>query len=79
MNLQFAVSQASLIFQKKNPDAVTTFSQFPISLAAAGHLSATTNFWVHNIARLSYEKQGNKAAATNFRHVHFLCDLIAFF
>ena len=30
------------------------------------------------VARLQYEKQGRKAAATNFRHVHFLCDLLAF-
>ena len=33
---------------------------------------------VYYTARLSYEKQGRKAAATNFRHVHFLCDLLAF-
>ena len=33
---------------------------------------------VNNTARLPYEKQGRKAAATNFRHVHFLCDLFAF-
>ena len=33
---------------------------------------------VNNTERLSYEKQGRKAAATNFRHVHFLCDLFAF-
>ena len=33
---------------------------------------------VNNTARLSYENQGRKAAATNFRHVHFLCDLFAF-
>ena len=33
---------------------------------------------VNNTARLPYEKQGHKAAATNFRHVHFLCDLFAF-
>ena len=33
---------------------------------------------VYYTARLPYEKQGRKAAATNFRHVHFLCDLFAF-
>ena len=33
---------------------------------------------VNNTARLSYAKQGCKAAATNFRHVHLLCDLFAF-
>ena len=33
---------------------------------------------VYYTARLSYEKQGREAAATNFRHVHFLCDLHAF-
>ena len=33
---------------------------------------------VYYTARLPYEKQGRKAAATNFRHVHFLCDLLAF-
>ena len=33
---------------------------------------------VNNTARLPYEKQGRKAAATNFRHVHFLCNLFAF-
>ena len=33
---------------------------------------------VNNTARLPCEKQGRKAAATNFRHVHFLCDLFAF-
>ena len=33
---------------------------------------------VNNTARLPFEKQGRKAAATNFRHVHFLCDLFAF-
>ena len=33
---------------------------------------------VNNTPRLSYEKQGRKAAATSFRHVHFLCDLFAF-
>ena len=33
---------------------------------------------VNNTTRLPYEKQGRKAAATNFRHVHFLCDLFAF-
>ena len=33
---------------------------------------------VNNTARLSYEKQGRKAAATNFRHVHLFCDLFAF-
>ena len=33
---------------------------------------------VNNTARLLYEKQGHKAAATNFRHVHFLCDLFVF-
>ena len=33
---------------------------------------------VYYTARLSYEKQGRKAATTNFRHVHFLCDLLAF-
>ena len=33
---------------------------------------------VNNTARLPYEKQGRKAVATNFRHVHFLCDLFAF-
>ena len=32
---------------------------------------------VYYTARLPYEKQGRKAA-TNFRHVHFLCDLLAF-
>ena len=55
------------------------------------HLSVKTNFLVsfgslkvlfqgvvNNTARLPYEKQGRKAAATNFRHVHFLCDLFAF-
>ena len=30
---------------------------------------------VNNTARLSYEKQSRKATATNFQHVHFLCDL----
>ena len=33
---------------------------------------------VYYTARLPYEKQSHKAAATNFRHVHFLCDLLAF-
>ena len=33
---------------------------------------------MNNTTRLSYEKQGRKAAATNIRHVHFLCDLFAF-
>ena len=33
---------------------------------------------VYYTARLPYEKQGRKAAATNFRQVHFLCDLLAF-
>ena len=33
---------------------------------------------VNNTARLPYEKQGCKAAATNFGHVHFLCNLFAF-
>ena len=33
---------------------------------------------VYYTARLPYENQGRKAAATNFRHVHFLCDLLAF-
>ena len=33
---------------------------------------------VYYTARLPYEKQGRKAAAKNFRHVHFLCDLLAF-
>ena len=33
---------------------------------------------VYYTARLPYKKQGRKAAATNFRHVHFLCDLLAF-
>ena len=33
---------------------------------------------VYYTARLPYEKQGRKAAATNFQHVHFLCDLLAF-
>ena len=33
---------------------------------------------VNNTARLPYKPQGRKAAATNFRHVHFLCDLFAF-
>ena len=33
---------------------------------------------VYYTARLPYEKQGRKAAATNFRHFHFLCDLLAF-
>ena len=33
---------------------------------------------VYYTAKLPYEKQGRKAAATNFRHVHFLCDLFAF-
>ena len=33
---------------------------------------------VNNTARLPYEKHRRKAAATNFRHVHFLCDLFAF-
>ena len=33
---------------------------------------------VNNTVRLPYEKQGRKAAATNFRHFHFLCDLFAF-
>ena len=33
---------------------------------------------VNNTARLPYKKQDRKAAATNFRHVHFLCDLFAF-
>ena len=33
---------------------------------------------VYYTARLSYAKQGRKAAATNVRHVHFLCDLLAF-
>ena len=33
---------------------------------------------VYYTARLPYEKQGRKAAATNFGHVHFLCDLLAF-
>ena len=33
---------------------------------------------VYYTARLPYEKQGRKAAATNFRHVHFRCDLLAF-
>ena len=33
---------------------------------------------VYYTARLPYEKQGRKAAPTNFRHVHFLCDLLAF-
>ena len=33
---------------------------------------------MNNTATLPYEKQGRKAAATNFRHVHFLCDLFAF-
>ena len=33
---------------------------------------------VYYTARLPYEKKGRKAAATNFRHVHFLCDLLAF-
>ena len=33
---------------------------------------------VNNTTRLPYEKQRLKAAATNFRHVHFLCDLFAF-
>ena len=30
---------------------------------------------VYYTARLPYEKQGRKAAATNFRHVHFLCEV----
>ena len=33
---------------------------------------------VNNTTRLPYEKQGHKAAATKFRHVHFICDLFAF-
>ena len=33
---------------------------------------------VYYNARLPYEKQGRKAAATNFQHVHFPCDLFAF-
>ena len=33
---------------------------------------------VYYTARLPYKKQCRKAAATNFRHVHFLCDLLAF-
>ena len=33
---------------------------------------------VYYTARLPYERQGRKAAATNLRHVHFLCDLLAF-
>ena len=33
---------------------------------------------VYYTARLPYQKQGRKAAAMNFRHVHFLCDLFAF-
>ena len=33
---------------------------------------------VNNTARLPYEKQGCKTAVTNFRRVHFLCDLFAF-
>ena len=33
---------------------------------------------VYYTGRLPYEKQGRKAAATNLRHVHFVCDLLAF-
>ena len=33
---------------------------------------------VNNTARLPYEKQGPKAAPTNFRQGYFLCDLFAF-
>ena len=33
---------------------------------------------VYYTARLPYEKQGRKAAAMNFRHVHFICHLLAF-
>ena len=33
---------------------------------------------VYYTARLPYEKQCRKAATTNFRHVHFHCDLLAF-
>ena len=41
-------------------------------------LMCNHNLCFANTARLSYEKQSRKAAATNFRHVHFLCDLFAF-
>ena len=50
------------------------------------HLSATANFLVSygsltvllTTPQDCRTKQGRKAAATNFRHVHFLCDLFAF-
>ena len=73
-----------ILFLTREKERVKPVSHQPCGSRAPVHVDKFLDFMrqphgvVYYTARLPYEKQGRKTAATDFRHVHFLCDLLEF-